>query len=120
MGADVSEAEEASDEVMAAIAAGGTYSFVPEPDDRLIYVTGELPGGTSLESTDEAARRWEAALQDPDGFQGPTGGLVVPARRDDNAQEADGELAVFGGQCAEDRVLPFEDRPPVVGHGPSS
>jgi small subunit ribosomal protein S2 len=33
MGADVSEAEEASDEVMAAIAAGGTYSFVPEPDE---------------------------------------------------------------------------------------
>ena len=32
-GAEVSEAEEASDEVMAAIAAGGTYSFAPEPDE---------------------------------------------------------------------------------------
>jgi small subunit ribosomal protein S2 len=41
MGADVSEAEEASDEVMAAIAAGGTYSFVPEPDEDESMLPGE-------------------------------------------------------------------------------
>ena len=41
MGADVSEAEEASDEVMAAIAAGGTYSFVPEPDEEESVLPGE-------------------------------------------------------------------------------
>jgi small subunit ribosomal protein S2 len=41
MGADVSEAEEASDEVMAAIAAGGTYSFVPEPDEDESVLPGE-------------------------------------------------------------------------------
>jgi small subunit ribosomal protein S2 len=33
LGAEVSDAEEASDEVMAAIASGGTYSFAPEPDE---------------------------------------------------------------------------------------
>jgi small subunit ribosomal protein S2 len=41
MGADVTEAEEASDEVMAAIAAGGTYSFVPEPDEDESVLPGE-------------------------------------------------------------------------------
>jgi small subunit ribosomal protein S2 len=41
MGADVAEAEEASDEVMAAIAAGGTYSFVPEPDEDETVLPGE-------------------------------------------------------------------------------
>ena len=41
MGADVTEAEEASDEVMAAIAAGGTYSFVPEPDEDDSMLPGE-------------------------------------------------------------------------------
>ena len=54
--------------VAATIPARLGGGFVPEPDDRLIYVTGELPGGTSLESTDEAARRWEAALKDPQVF----------------------------------------------------
>jgi hypothetical protein len=37
----VAEAEEASDEVMAAIAAGGTYSFVPEPDEDETVLPGE-------------------------------------------------------------------------------
>jgi small subunit ribosomal protein S2 len=41
MGAEVTEAEEASDEVMAAIAAGGTYSFVPEPDEDESVLPGE-------------------------------------------------------------------------------
>jgi small subunit ribosomal protein S2 len=41
MSADIAEAEEASDEVMAAIAAGGTYSFVPEPDEDETVLPGE-------------------------------------------------------------------------------
>ena len=41
MSADIGEAEEASDEVMAAIAAGGTYSFVPEPDEDDSMLPGE-------------------------------------------------------------------------------
>jgi small subunit ribosomal protein S2 len=72
MGADVSEAEEASDEVMAAIAAGGTYSFVPEPDEDEAVLPGEddmlaelagagaedalaVPGAEVLEEEAEAA-----------------------------------------------------------------
>ena len=41
MSADIGEAEEASDEVMAAIAAGGTFSFVPEPDEDDSVLPGE-------------------------------------------------------------------------------
>ena len=48
MGADVSEAEEASDEVMAAIASGGTYSFVPEPDEDEAVLPGEVDMLTDL------------------------------------------------------------------------
>jgi len=57
MGADVSEAEEASDEVMAAIAAGGTYSFVPEPDED----ESVLPGEDGLEDLVAA----EATVEGP-------------------------------------------------------
>jgi small subunit ribosomal protein S2 len=49
MEAEVNEAEEASDEMVAAIAAGGTFSFTPEPDEDDL-----LPGGP--ESSDDAAR----------------------------------------------------------------
>ena len=45
MEAEVSEAEEASDEMIAAIAAGGTFSFAPEPDEDSL-----LPGGPAVEA----------------------------------------------------------------------
>jgi small subunit ribosomal protein S2 len=51
MGADVTEAEEASDEVMAAIAAGGTYSFAPEPDED----ESTLPGEDDLQAEADVA-----------------------------------------------------------------
>jgi small subunit ribosomal protein S2 len=41
MGADVSDAETASDEMIAAVAAGGTYSFAPEPDEDEAVLPGE-------------------------------------------------------------------------------
>jgi small subunit ribosomal protein S2 len=41
LGAEVTDAEEATDEVMAAIAAGGTYSFTPEPDEDESVLPGE-------------------------------------------------------------------------------
>ncbi|MFV2063297.1 MAG: 30S ribosomal protein S2 [Chloroflexota bacterium] len=41
LGAEVTDAEKASDEVMAAIAAGGTYSFAPEPDEDEAVLPGE-------------------------------------------------------------------------------
>ncbi len=47
--AEVAEAEEASDELVAAIAAGGTYSFAPEPEEEDL-----LPGGPPPTDEDEA------------------------------------------------------------------
>ena len=41
MGADVSDAETASDEMVAEVAAGGTYSFAPEPDEDEAVLPGE-------------------------------------------------------------------------------
>jgi len=55
MGADVSGAEEASDEVMAAIAAGGTYSFVPEPDEDEAVLPGETAATTEAAPAADAA-----------------------------------------------------------------
>ena len=52
LGADVSDAEEASDEVMAAIASGGTYSFAPEPDEDEEAL---LPGAEGVEGDEMAA-----------------------------------------------------------------
>ena len=53
----VSEAEEASDEMVAALAAGGTFSFEPEPDEEEL-----LPGLDAEELL--AAPRAGAALED--------------------------------------------------------
>ena len=50
LGADVSDAETASDEMVAAVAAGGTYSFAPEPDED----EAVLPGETAAEGAAEA------------------------------------------------------------------
>jgi small subunit ribosomal protein S2 len=47
--AEVSEAEEASDEMIAAIAAGGTFSFAPEPDEEEL-----LPGAPAVEGAEGA------------------------------------------------------------------
>ena len=47
--AEVSEAEEASDEMIAAIAAGGTFSFAPEPDEEEL-----LPGAPAVEGAADA------------------------------------------------------------------
>ena len=51
LGAEVSDAEEASDEVMAAIASGGTYSFAPEPDEDEDAL---LPGADEDDADDVA------------------------------------------------------------------
>jgi len=62
MGADVSDAEEASDEVLAAIAAGGTYSFVPEPDEDESVLPGEEDATASETAPDaDAAATPEAS-----------------------------------------------------------
>jgi len=58
MSAEVAEAEEASDELVAALSAGGTFSFTPDPEEEDL-----LPGGPEAEPapapvpTDETAAR---------------------------------------------------------------
>ncbi len=55
MSAEVAEAEEASDELVAALAAGGTFSFTPDPEEEDL-----LPGGpeaTEPAPVDETAAR---------------------------------------------------------------
>ncbi len=62
MGTDVSDAETASDEMLAAVAAGGTYSFAPEPDEDDAVLPGEeatpaasaapVPGASGAEGAD--------------------------------------------------------------------
>jgi hypothetical protein len=77
MGADVTEAEEASDEVMAAIAAGGTYSFVPEPDEEDAVLPGEDDMLAEL-----AVAGSEGVLQIPgaEGLEEESDGAPAPAR----------------------------------------
>jgi small subunit ribosomal protein S2 len=53
--AEVEEPEEASDEMIAALAAGGTFSFEPEPDEEDI-----LPGEQATEREDAPAAEPEA------------------------------------------------------------
>ncbi|MEX1296855.1 MAG: 30S ribosomal protein S2, partial [Candidatus Limnocylindrales bacterium] len=50
MSADVSDAEIASDEMIAKVAAGGTYSFAPEPDEDEAVLPGEDVAETPTEA----------------------------------------------------------------------
>jgi small subunit ribosomal protein S2 len=63
-GADVSEAETASDEMVAAVAAGGTYSFAPEPDEDEAVLPGE--GATEAPAPDAPAAEAQASGADAD------------------------------------------------------
>jgi small subunit ribosomal protein S2 len=72
LSADVSDAETASDEMLAAVAAGGTYSFAPEPDED----EAVLPGEATAEAAPEADASAAAPATD-----------VAPAEADAAASE---------------------------------
>lgn len=79
MAAAVEEHEEASDEMVAALAAGGTFSFEPEPDeDELLPV--EAVGDTEEPDVDEAVPTPHArpATARPAAARRP-----APAKKDD-------------------------------------
>jgi small subunit ribosomal protein S2 len=63
MGSDVSEAETASDEMVAAVAAGGTYSFAPEPDEDEAVLPGEE--AAEAEAADDMLAELAAAEAEP-------------------------------------------------------
>jgi small subunit ribosomal protein S2 len=58
---EISEAEEASDEMMAALAAGGTFSFTPDEDEEESILPGEPAAEEASEEDLAAARRSAAA-----------------------------------------------------------
>jgi len=63
-GAAISEAEEASDEMVAALAAGETFSFEPEPDEEetsLLPEDGLVSEAASPSNQDASAERSDAA-----------------------------------------------------------
>ncbi len=53
---EIGEAEEASDEMMAALAAGGTFSFAPDEDEEESILPGEPPAEEASEEEIAAAR----------------------------------------------------------------
>jgi small subunit ribosomal protein S2 len=69
LGAEVSEDEGASDEMLAKVAAGGTYTFTPEPDEDEAVLPGEdateateaAPATEATEATEAAPEATEAA-----------------------------------------------------------
>ncbi|MGD8682536.1 MAG: 30S ribosomal protein S2 [Chloroflexota bacterium] len=66
MGADVSDAETASDEMIAAVAAGGTYSFAPEPDEDEAVLPGEEAAAADAPAAGSEAETAEApAVETP-------------------------------------------------------
>ena len=63
MSADVGDAETASDEMLAAVAAGGTYSFTPEPDEDEAVLPGE--GAVTAEAAPAAEAAASPAMTEP-------------------------------------------------------
>jgi small subunit ribosomal protein S2 len=62
--ADLGEAEQASDEMMAALSAGGTFSFAPDEDEEESILPGEpvRPEDEASEEDIAAARAAAAAI----------------------------------------------------------
>ncbi|HEY7024076.1 MAG TPA: 30S ribosomal protein S2 [Candidatus Limnocylindrales bacterium] len=85
MAAAVEEQEEASDEMVAALAAGGTFSFEPEPDeDELLPVES---GADSEEADVEESAPTPHAR--PATARPATARRTAPAKKDDEEESAD-------------------------------
>jgi HAE1 family hydrophobic/amphiphilic exporter-1 len=56
--------------------------FVPNVDEDIVIVIGELPAGTALEATELAAQRWESAILDHTLFPEIEQTYVVAGRGD--------------------------------------
>jgi small subunit ribosomal protein S2 len=74
MGTDAGDAETASDEMVAAVAAGGTYSFAPEPDED--EAEAVLPGEEAFDAP-AAEEPWDEVPAAAPAGQGAVDG--VPA-----------------------------------------
>jgi small subunit ribosomal protein S2 len=123
MGTDVADAETASDEMVAAVAAGGTYSFAPEPDEDEAVLPGEEAVDTLAAEEPwaedlAAAPAGQAAADDPPPDEDVAGSAAevaavdepkadkprkAPARKPAKAKAADGPAA--------DDALPVDAAP---------
>jgi small subunit ribosomal protein S2 len=90
IGADVSDAETASDEMVAAVAAGGTYSFAPEPDEDEAVLPGEA-SAADAPAADAAAPAADAPVADAPAADAPA--AEAPAEVAEKKTEAVAEPA---------------------------
>ena len=103
MGADVSDAETASDEMVAAVAAGGTYSFAPEPDED----EAVLPGEEAAEAAStEAAPAADAAPDEAAAAEAPAAEAAPDEAAPATAPEATAETA----ETAAETPAPAEEK----------
>jgi small subunit ribosomal protein S2 len=99
VGVDVSEAETASDEMVAKVAAGGTYSFAPEPDED----EAVLPGEDAPEKTPEAEAPAAEGAEAP-AAEAPDDAPAEAAAPTDAAPEAAAEPAPAAGDEKQDEA----------------
>jgi len=106
-GADVSDAETASDEMVAAVAAGGTYSFAPEPDED----EAVLPGEEAAETPSAEAPAVEATAPDAAPAAEPAAAAApeVPAA-DAPAEAPPEETTATPEAAAEPAAAPTEEK----------
>ncbi len=106
LGAEVSDAETASDEMVAAVAAGGTYSFAPEPDED----EAVLPGEETAEAA-PAADAQEPAVQEPAAEEpaAQEARAEEPAAEEPAAQEPAAEAPVAAVSEAAAEPTPADD-----------
>jgi small subunit ribosomal protein S2 len=85
MGADVSDADTASEEMLAAVSAGGTYSFAPEPDEDEAVLPGE-----GAVAADAAVASDAPAAASADASADAVAEAPAAAATGESAVEADG------------------------------
>jgi len=110
MRADVSDAETASDEMVAAVAAGGTYSFAPEPDEDEAVLPGEeeaAPEGTPAAGEASAAAETDAPAE-PSAAAEPA--AETPA---EPAAETPAESGAEDSESAAEPAAPAEEEQPA-------
>ncbi|CAN5832802.1 30S ribosomal protein S2 [soil metagenome] len=116
LGAEVSDAEEASDEVLAAIASGGTYSFAPEPDedDSLLPGTeGGAPSGEELAAPTavrETTVEVSEAAAGPDATAAPADATVTPQTAEEAETTAPAPIPAADAAAEGPAAEPIDDQ----------
>jgi small subunit ribosomal protein S2 len=93
VGVDVSDAETASDEMVAKVAAGGTYSFAPEPDEDEAVLPGEDAPEQGPDAEAPPAEGAAAPADEASAAEAPADAPVEPAADTEPAPEAAAEPA---------------------------